>query len=74
MTDRSKEPLTEMDKRVFGVDAKRRPDGSIRQQGSSHDPLVMKLREEEDRRAAEAVKPERQIDLREVHDLHQTKQ
>jgi hypothetical protein len=50
MLDRSNEPLTDEEKLVFGHDAKRRPDGSIIEQGmkvtgsavrprSAHEPL-----------------------------------
>lgn len=67
MTDRSNEPLSVTERLVFGADARRRPDGSIIEQGSSHDRHVLAHRAELDRRAAEAEKPERAIDLRTVH-------
>jgi hypothetical protein len=67
--DRSNEPLNRQDMLVFGANATRRPDGSIRESGSSHDPDVLRHRAERDRQAeaAAAVTPERVIDLRNVH-------
>jgi hypothetical protein len=72
--DRSNEPLTVMDRLVFGANATRRPDGTIREAGSPHDPLVVKHRAELDRQAeaAATVTPEREIDLRSVHAFHST--
>jgi hypothetical protein len=68
------EPLRPIDKLVFGEDATRRPDGSIREAGSDHDAGVIAHRAELERRAGTAVKPERTIDLREVHAEHLTRQ
>jgi hypothetical protein len=58
MSDLSDIPLTEMEKRVFGVDAKRRPDGSIIERGiGSAETLPVRAPSEEPRT----------IDLRAVH-------
>jgi hypothetical protein len=74
MIDRSGEPLNEMDKLVFNHDARRRADGSIIESGSSHDPHVVAHRDTLDRLAAQAPNPPRELDLREVHQFHQTRQ
>jgi hypothetical protein len=67
MIDRSGEPLSEMDKLVFGHDARRRADGSIIESGSSHDRDVVAHRDTLDRRSAEAANPPRELDMRNVH-------
>jgi hypothetical protein len=74
--DRSNEPLSVMDKLVFGHTATRRPDGSIREGGSGHDPHVVAHRAKLDERAAASVAPDdrRTLDPREVHPLHGTPQ
>jgi hypothetical protein len=68
---RADQPLSEMDKRVFGVDAVRRVDGSIREAGSSHDRDVLRHRAILDqiaaRRAAPAEPEPRALDLRAIH-------
>jgi hypothetical protein len=67
-------PLSKTEKLVFGHNATRRPDGSVRELGSSHDPHVVAHRRLLDERAAAAAKPERVLDVREVHDFHPTRQ
>jgi hypothetical protein len=74
MTDRSSEPLNDLEKAVFGHDAKRRPDGSIIEQGSSHDPGVVAHREVLDARAAAAVKEPRSLKRAQIHPSHDTEQ
>jgi hypothetical protein len=68
MKDLSGVPLTEMEKRVFGEDAKRRPDGSIIEQGlrfTGSDPGNLLPR---DGSVAPLVEEApRTIDLRTVH-------
>lgn len=67
MKDKSGEPLSVTEKQIFGHDARRRPDGSIIEQGSSHDPNVVAHRAKLDEAAAASVTaevPPREIDLR----------
>jgi hypothetical protein len=66
-----------MDRAVFGQNATRRADGSIRESGSGHDPRVLAHRAKLEERATAAVAPEpepRTLDLREVHNYHPTRQ
>jgi hypothetical protein len=75
MTDRSNESLSAIDRLVFGEDATRRPDGSIREAGSGHDPDVVAHRNRlEPAATAPSAPAMREIDLREVHPEHATRQ
>jgi hypothetical protein len=71
---RADEPLTPLERSIWGQDAVRRSDGSISERGSSHDPDVLAARAELDRKASAAVKPTRELDTRKIHSPHLTKQ
>jgi hypothetical protein len=72
--DKSNIPLTDAEKSIFGHDARRRADGSIIEQGSSHDPDVVAHRAALDAAAAAAVAPARQIDMRTIHKFPERQQ
>ncbi len=72
MVDRSNEPLSRLEKLVYGEFATRRADGSVREVGSGHDPDVIAHRNRLEPATPAPVM--REIDMREIHAAHPTPQ